>query len=203
MMLKRTKVAAIGAAAAAMTMPAAPAQAQTFWIGQIVQVGFNFCPRTTANADGQLLAIASHTALFSLYGTTYGGDGRTTFALPDLRGRSAISTGNGPGLSPYTMGQRGGAERVTLTIAEMPAHSHAAALRANDTVAVNAPEPTNNSIGGNTTGNRFSTAAPDANMHPGSIQVGNTGGNQSHENRAPFLVTRYCVVMQGTFPSRN
>jgi microcystin-dependent protein len=202
-MLKRVKLAAIGAAAAAMTVPAAPAQAQDFWLGQIVQVGFNFCPRTTLNADGQLLPIAQWNALFSLYGTTYGGDGRTTFGLPDLRGRTPIHPGRGPGLQDYTWGQRGGVERVTLTIAEMPSHSHAAALRANGTVAVDAPEPTNNSIGGNTTGRRFSTAAPDANMHPGSIQVGNTGGSQSHENRPPFLVTRYCVVTQGIYPSRN
>ncbi len=202
-MFKYAKLAAIGAAAAAMTMPAAPAQAQTFWIGQIVQVGFNFCPRTTTNADGQLLPIASYSALFSLYGTTYGGDGRTTFALPDLRGRTAISVGNGPGLSPYTMGQRGGAERVTLSIAEMPSHSHTATLRANRTAQANSDDPTNNSLAGTNTELNFQTAAPSVNMNAGSIQVGNTGGSQSHENRPPFLVTRYCVVLQGTFPSRN
>ncbi len=202
-MLKRVKLAAIGAAAAAMTMPAAPAQAQDFWLGQIVQVGYNFCPRTTLNAEGQLLQIAQWNALFSLYGTTYGGDGRTTFGLPDLRGRTPIHPGTGPGLSPYTWGQRGGAERVTLSIAEMPSHSHTATLRANRTAQANSDDPTNNSLAGTNTELNFQTAAPSVNMNTGSIQVGNTGGSQSHENRAPFLVNRYCVVTQGIYPSRN
>ena len=100
------------------------------FIGQIQPVGFNFPPRNWAHCNGQLLAISQNAALFSLLGTTYGGDGRTTFALPDLRGRICIHPGQGPGLSNYSWGERGGAETVNLSVAQIPTHNHAVRLRA-------------------------------------------------------------------------
>jgi microcystin-dependent protein len=102
------------------------ATAQDSYLGEIKLFGFNFCPRTTLPAHGQLLGIAENSALFSLLGTTYGGDGRTTFALPDMRGRSAIGQGQGPGLPNYAMGSKGGATQVTISPAQMPAHTHSA-----------------------------------------------------------------------------
>ena len=106
---------------------AAPAQAQNDpFVGQVEIVAFNFAPKGWATCDGQLLSIAQNTALFSLLGTQYGGDGRTTFALPDLRGRMAIGFGQGPGLQNYEIGQAGGEEQVTLTLSEIPAHTHQA-----------------------------------------------------------------------------
>lgn len=96
-------------------LPSAEANAQEEYLGQVMLVGFNFCPRGTVAAEGQLLPIASNSALFSLYGTIYGGDGRTTFALPDLRGRSPISMGQGPGLGNYPEGRKGGSETFTVT----------------------------------------------------------------------------------------
>ncbi|MEX1309383.1 MAG: tail fiber protein, partial [Candidatus Sulfomarinibacteraceae bacterium] len=98
------------------------------FIGQIQLFGFNFPPRGWAFCEGQLLAISSNTALFSLLGTTFGGDGRTTFGLPDLRGRSAVGVGNGPGLSSVSWGQRSGAENVTLNVNTLPSHTHSAAV---------------------------------------------------------------------------
>ena len=115
--------AAIGLAAS-LTVPA-PSHAQEVLIGQVIPVAFTFCPRGFTEADGQLLPISSNTALFSLYGTTFGGDGRTTFALPDMRGRDPIHVGQGAGLQDYLLGQSGGAETHTLTVGQMPSHTHA------------------------------------------------------------------------------
>lgn len=123
-------------AALAAPLPAA-AQSEPF-IGQIMCAGFNFTPRGWARLDGQLLPIAQNQALFSLLGTTYGGDGRTTFALPDMRGRALVHDGNGPGLTPRTLGERGGAETHTLTPSQMPAHTHTVAPRAS-TAALRRP----------------------------------------------------------------
>ena len=116
--------------ALAMGITTAPttASAQDPYLGQLMIVGFNFCPRGWANADGQLLAINSNSALFSLFGTMYGGDGRTSFGLPDLRGRVPMHAGSGPGLTLRREGQKFGQERVTLTIPEMPSHNHQIAV---------------------------------------------------------------------------
>ena len=182
-----------------------PAQASEPFLGQIQMVGFTFAPRGWAFCDGQLLSISTNTALFALLGTTYGGDGRTTFALPDLRGRVAIHPGNGPGLSNYRLGERGGVERVTLVAAQMPAHSHAA------TAALNATDSRGNSAvpGGNILANKsrtniYSTAAPDVTMNSDAVtvEVANAGGNQSHENRMPYLGINHIIALQGLFPSR-
>ncbi len=171
------------------------------FIGELMLVGFNFCPRGWADADGQILSISQNTALFSLYGTIYGGDGRTTFALPDLRGRSVIHTGTGPSLSPFPIGQKGGAETVTLNASQSPPHTHPATLHAQsaadaDAPAGNVPAPSENDI--------YSSAAPDVTMRAGAVTVeNNTGGGQPFNIRDPFLTMRWCVALTGIYPSRN
>jgi len=182
----------------------------------------NFAPRGWAYCDGQLLAISSHSALFSLLGTTYGGDGRTTFALPDLRGRVAIGPRHGPGLSNYNLGQRGGVETVTLTLSQIPSHSHGATMStASAAVAI----PANSADGSTGTPGTTSvlskaadingddvtvygttantTLAPFAAPISGSVTVLNNGGSQWHTNIQPFLAINYIIAMQGYFPSRN
>ena len=210
-MFKKLILAAALSVAGFFSAPQA-AQAQDYWIGQIVIGGWNFCPRTTIPADGQLLPIASNSALFSLYGTTYGGDGRTTFGIPDLRGRIAMHNGDGPGLAPVSLGQKGGRNDVTLTQAEMPSHSH--------TIS-NTVTATANAGGGGAGGfaagdhitvgaNIYSNAgAPSQPLADGSVAVDvqstafNTGGSQSFNIANPFLGLQFCVVQFGIFPSRS
>src|ERR1044072_7080771 len=123
--MRRAAVLAAAAFAAALSnWPSASAQASDMYLGQLMMVGFNFCPRGWTEADGQILAISTNSALFSLYGTTYGGNGQTTFALPDLRGRVPAHVGQGPGLAPVTQGQVMGADSTTLTLSQMPMHNH-------------------------------------------------------------------------------
>ena len=165
----------------------------------------NFAPRGWAFCDGQLLPISSNSALFSLLGTIYGGDGRTTFALPDLRGRVAIHEGNGPGLSPYNLGQRGGQETVTLTTSQMPNHTHAHQVRLGAGVG-DQSIGVNNALAANASGETiFTTNAPNANspLNPDSLVIGNAGGGQAHTNMQPFLAINFCIALQGLFPSRS
>ncbi len=165
-------------------------------IGQIILFGGNFAPRGWAFCDGQLLPISSNSALFSILGTTYGGDGRTTFGLPDLRGRVPMHAGSGPGLTPRAIGQKFGVEDVTLTAAQMPNHTHT--LKAN-------PLPANTSTGdGNVLAGSQSYqtgASPLADMNAASVT--SVGGSQSHTNVQPSLVTNYIIALQGIFPSRS
>lgn len=150
--------------------------------------------------DGQLLPIAQNTALFSLIGTIYGGDGRTTFALPDLRGRTSLHMGTGAGLSNRTIGQRGGEETVTLTLNQIPGHSHAARAYSggggtdSPQNAVWAKEETVGAL-------PYSTTSPNTTMS--SNAIGNTGGTQAHDNMQPFLTINYCIALLGIFPSRS
>lgn len=172
-------------------------------LGEIMWTAASFCPRGYADASGQLLSIAQNTALFSLLGTSYGGDGRTTFGLPDLRGRNAIGVGQGPGLSNVQQGQRGGAETVTLTANQMPAHNHAATLHATDQ-AGNSDSPVDAVQAYKNRSQIYNNAlSANANMDTTSITVANSGGNQAHENRSPYLGVRACVALVGIFPSRN
>jgi len=165
------------------------------FIGEIMWVGYNFCPRGWANADGQLLPIASFSALFALYGTTYGGDGRTTFALPDLRGRVAVHSGAGPGLVDRRPGEKGGTENETLSVNQMPAHSHTinASQGASDSDA-------SGSYPGSPRRSRIYDGITNTTMSPGAIA--DAGGDASHNNMQPFLTLRACVALQGIFPSR-
>ncbi|MBK8556064.1 MAG: phage tail protein [Lewinellaceae bacterium] len=174
------------------------------FIGNIMIFGFNFAPQGWAQCNGQLLAISQYTALFSLLGTTYGGDGRTTFALPDLRGRTPIGYGQGPGLSNIQLGQVGGIEQVTLITNNLPAHSHVATTNVAVTSAnASSEEPAGNIIA--TQGNNFfaAPAAGNGNMGGVSTTVQNTGANVPFGVREPYLGLNFCIALQGIFPSRN
>ncbi len=169
------------------------------FLGCISIFGFNFPPRGWATCDGQLLPINQNQSLFSLLGTTYGGDGRTSFGLPDLRGRAPMHAGNGAGLSSRTLGQRLGDERVTLTTAQIPPHSHAAnASTVNATAATpqgNLPAPTVGS---------FNVYGDPANLTPGAPgQVNEGGGGGAHNDMQPYLALNFCISLVGIFPSRN
>jgi len=170
--------------------------------GEIRMFGFNFAPRSWAFCDGQLISISQNSALFSLLGTVYGGDGRTTFALPEMRGRVPMHLGSGPALSPRQIGQRSGQEGVTLTPAEMPAHSHTAQMKAESRPA-NATDPNNAILAAGPTAYRANTPAEDVNMDANAIAVANTGGNQPHNNMMPYAVVNFCISLFGIYPSRS
>ena len=165
------------------------------FLGQIQAFGFNFAPRGWAFCSGQILSIAQNTALFSLLGTTYGGNGQTTFALPDLRGRTPLHMGQGPGLSSYDLGQVAGTESVTLLSTQMPAHNH--------THVASSGPPADNLPGGNFVAAAaiYAASPGDSVMAPSSIGI--AGGNQPHPNMQPYLVLNWCIALEGIFPSRN
>ncbi|MEZ0487893.1 phage tail protein [Fibrella aquatica] len=171
------------------------------YLGTIKAFGFGFAPRGWAMCQGQLLSIAQNSALFALLGTTYGGDGQTTFGLPDLRGRTLVGLGQGPGLSNYSQGQLGGTESVTLTANQLPAHTHPLALNAFQE-AGNVASPTGASPA--TSGSldpEYRTQGTPTTM--AAQQTGQAGGSQPHENRQPYLAINYCICLDGLFPSRN
>lgn len=164
------------------------------YIAEIRLFAGNFAPKGWAFCQGQVMSIAQNTALFSLLGTTYGGNGQTTFALPDLRGRVPVGTGDGPGTSPRQLGEVGGQERVTLTRAQMPAHNHTLAVRAADTTT-KSPEEGYNSNGGGYGAPATATAPADA--------IGVTGGNQPVDVMPPFVGLNYIICLYGIYPSRD
>ncbi|HAA14063.1 MAG TPA: phage tail protein [Cytophagales bacterium] len=194
-------------------------------ISNITNWAPNWSPRNWFPCDGRLLSIAQFTAFFSLIGTIYGGDGRTSFAVPDLRGRSAVGYGTGPGRTPRIAGQAGGTEWVTLNILEMPIHNHAAAVSSSGTGTADlyfssatggsdAPVA-DGSIGAEAGASAFvynTDSSPSVKMAQASIQnvtanvsvtIGLSGGSQSHENMSPWLAVGYIICYQGIFPSRN
>ena len=172
------------------------------FIGQILIVGFNFAPRGWAFCNGQILSIAQNTALFSLLGTTYGGNGQTTFALPNLQSRVPLHFGQGPGLSGYSLGELSGTETVTLNSSQMPQHTHT------NTVAFNASNasasdtvPTGNFLAAD---NQYkSTANTTLNAAAVQVTIQPAGGSQPHENRQPYLALNFIIALEGIFPSRN
>jgi microcystin-dependent protein len=181
------------------------------FIGEIIMFGGNFAPRGWALCNGQLLAINQNSALFSILGTTYGGDGRTTFALPDLRGRSAVHVGTGPGLSTIKLGQRGGAEYHTLNVLEMPNHFHSGAslqgsIMANEEDGDN-NDPQGRSFGVAAAGEPYNNQPNDKVMAANTVSIsGNTlatGGNQSFYMRNPFEAVNFIIAMVGVYPSRS
>ncbi len=174
------------------------AHAQTPYIGEIKMFAGNFAPRGWALCDGQLLSISQYTALFSILGTTYGGDGRTTFALPDLRGRTPIHAGRGPGLSTRQLGQNGGEENHTLTINEMPSHTHQ--LRG-DSLIASTDSPLNATPARNAGGIPSYGDPPDVNMSGNAIQ--STGGGLPHNTMQPYLTVNFIIALEGIFPPRN
>lgn len=178
----------------------------TPFIGQIITVGFNFAPRGFALCNGQLLSISQNTALFSLLGTQYGGDGRTTFGLPDLRGRFPMHWGSGPGLTPRSVGQSGGLETTTLVAGNLPSHSHAASGRqavVNGTG--NSPNPNNRLPAELVRENAYSDGAASGFHAADSVEVTvqPTGNNQPFNNMPPYEVINFAIALQGIFPSRN
>jgi microcystin-dependent protein len=171
------------------------------FVGQIITTGFNFAPRGYATCDGQILSIAQNTALFSLLGTTFGGNGQTTFALPDLRGRVPIHQGQGPGLTNRTMGEQAGEENHTLISTEMPMHNH---LFMTNNVSGALGTPSGNFLSASSDAAVVSLYRPTADgstLNPQSI--GLAGGSQPHNNMQPYLVISFSIAMEGIFPSRN
>lgn len=162
------------------------------FLSEIRMFSFNFPPRGWAFCNGQLLPINQNQALFSLLGTTFGGNGQTTFALPDLRGRTPIHVGNG-----FTEGERGGQENHTVTIAEMPAHSH---TPRGSSAAADQGSPVNNTWA-TVAENPYSSQAPNVTLNPAATS--NVGGSQPHANLSPYLVISFCIALQGIYPSQT
>jgi microcystin-dependent protein len=172
------------------------------FVGEIKMFAGNFSPRGFAFCDGQLLAISQNDALFSLLGTIYGGDGRTTFALPELRGRAPVHMGSGPGLTPRQIGGKAGAETVTVSVAALPIHSHTMQGSTNfggDT------SPANNVPGTGAGANLYNGSPPAGTvvaMDSDAVTV-SAGGNGAHNNVMPFLCINFIIALTGIFPSRN
>jgi microcystin-dependent protein len=169
------------------------------YLGQIMLFAGNFAPVGWAFCNGQLMPINQNQALFAIIGTIYGGDGVTNFALPDLRGRAPIHFGQGQGLQNYDLGEKGGTETVTLNSSEMPAHTHAFGLGCDTNPGGTVSSPANAYLCAQDPGIYSSTS--NAQMSTGVCQP--AGGNQPHENRAPFLAMNYVIATQGIFPSRQ
>lgn len=166
------------------------------FVAEIRIFPFNFAPTGWALCNGQLMPISQNTALFSLLGTTYGGNGQTTFALPDLQGRFPMHFNQGPGLSLHDIGETGGSENVTLLVTEIPQHTHA--LRAADDAPVQSPAGM--SLGRSPSG-PYATGAADSLMSPGAIGV--AGSSFPHNNMPPYLTFTFCIALQGIFPPRS
>ena len=179
------------------------------YIGTILMVGFNFAPQGWALCNGQLLSIAQNTALFSLLGTNYGGDGVRTFALPDLQGRVPIHMGNGNGLSPYVIGQNGGSENVTLLANQMPAHAHAVAMQcstanATENSPANAyPAIVNNGEGRSPAPYPAYAKAATSGQTLAPVNSALAGGSLPHANIQPYLTVNFIIALQGLFPPHS
>jgi microcystin-dependent protein len=172
------------------------------FVGEIRIVPFNFAPFGWALCDGQLLAISQNTALFSLLGTYYGGDGKSNFALPNLQGSAPMNQGNGLGLTPRVLGEVGGETAVTLLVSQMPAHTHAAKNAAVSNAGTPGPTVT---FGGGGRGKAPAYAPASAQNAAQLMQraVGLTGGNQPHNNMPPYLTLNFVIALQGIFPPRS
>lgn len=166
------------------------------YVGQLLLVPYNFAPEGWALCNGQLLPISQYDVLFQLIGTTYGGDGINTFALPDLRGRNPVGMGQGPGRSNYVLGQTAGVETVTLTVAQMPTHSHVSGCSAN-TQSSTLPNAAVLAAGPSA----YTATAPNAQLAPSSIS--STGGSIPHNNLQPYLTMNWIISLFGIYPSQS
>ena len=169
------------------------------FIAEIRIFASNFAPRGWAFCNGQLLPIAQNTALFAIIGTTYGGDGRTTTALPNLQGRAPMHPGSGPGLTTRRLGEKGGSDTVTLSEAQMPSHTHT--LRALSAPASVFAPTADTTLARSVGGNAYQTSSPDTTLNAGTVL--STGGSQAHNNTQPFLAMNFIIALTGLFPSRN
>ncbi|OJT24560.1 phage tail protein [Archangium sp. Cb G35] len=170
------------------------------FIGEIRMFAGNFPPRGWQFCQGQILSIAQNQALFAILGTTYGGNGQTTFALPDLRGRYPMQPGQGPGLSPRTLGEQGGSETVTLIANQMPAHTHSLNANLNEGNNESPEGSVLSAYPPGTTPTTYNTTI-NTTMNPAAIGV--AGGSQPHNNMSPFLCLNFIIALEGIFPSRN
>ncbi len=174
------------------------------FVGEIRLLPYTFAPRGWAYCDGQLLPISSNTSLFSLLGTTYGGDGRTTFGLPNIKDRAAMSDGRGTGLSSYRLGQSVGAATVSLQESNLPAHNHTTSVAR---LTGTSGEPSGSLIAGIDNDIMLKPYVKDAGSKPkiamASSALANSGGSQPHENRQPYLVLPFCIALMGIYPSRS
>jgi microcystin-dependent protein len=168
------------------------------FVAEIRIFPFNFAPKGWAWCDGQLLPLSQNTALFSLLGTTYGGDGKSNFALPDLQGRAPMHPGQGPGLSLHDLGETGGSETVTLLESEIPSHSHS--WKVSVATAIQ-NDPTGQYYGGGDGINEYAAQAANATMADQSLTP--AGGDQPHNNMMPYLTFYFCIALQGVFPPRT
>lgn len=175
--------------------------AQTPFVGEIHMFAGNFAPVGWAFCDGALIPITQNTALFSLLGTTYGGNGTSNFALPDLRGRAPLHNGQGPGLSSYSQGQTGGSENIALTAAQMPAHTHNLAA---SSAAGTSASPIGQTWAAGASGTKqYSTPANAGTTVPmNTAMLANSGSNTPHNNMQPSLAINYIIALQGIFPAR-
>ncbi len=171
------------------------------FVAEIRIFPFNFAPRGWAFCDGQLLPLSQNTALFSLLGTTYGGNGKSNFALPNLQGRAPMHPGQGPGLSLHDLGETGGSETVTLLESEIPSHSHTAGAQNVPLGGVAAPG-SNTTLNRPASGNLFKSGS--APLTPMASQtLAPSGGDQPHNNMMPYLTLNFCIALQGVFPPRT
>jgi microcystin-dependent protein len=171
------------------------------FVAEIRIVGFNFAPRGWAFCNGQILPLSQNTALFSLLGTTYGGNGQSTFALPNLQGSAPLQQGQGPGLSLYNLGQTGGSQSVTLITSEMPAHNHGARAANGGNASLS---PTNNiwaTLGSTRTPLPLYSDTQNSQMGAPALNI--TGGSLPHNNMPPYLTLNFIIALQGVFPPRG
>jgi microcystin-dependent protein len=171
------------------------------FVGQIITTGFNFAPRGYATCDGQILPIAQNTALFSLLGTQFGGDGRVTFGLPDLRGRIPMHQGQGPGLTNRVMGESAGEQAHTLITSEMPMHNH---LLMTSNLGGGSGTPNGNFLSASSdvaVADFYRPTSDGSALNPQSISL--AGGSQPHDNMQPYQVISFSIALEGIFPSRN
>lgn len=176
------------------------------FVGEIRMVGFSFAPTGWALCDGSLLPIAQYQALFSLLGVMFGGNGTTTFGLPDLRGRAPVGMGNGPNLTPITQGELSGNENVSISTQQMPNHTHVLSVAGTETSSTVAPSGTNNVLGASGAGQGSATIWSTALNSPVPLnpaQVGTAGNSQPLPIRNPFLGTNFIIALNGIYPSRN
>ena len=170
------------------------------FVGEIRMFAGNFAPQGWAFCDGQLLAVSQNDALFSLLGTIYGGDGRTTFGLPDMRGRLPMHAGTGPGLSPRRLGAKFGAENVTLTVNQMPSHTHSVG---GNNVAGSSSSPSGYFAKDVSNSNLYINSLSSTRTSMSSNMITNSGGSGSHTNLMPYLCVNFIIALYGIYPSRN